>query len=214
MRRFLPWKRFGTKIREKKLSWNNKNEDDEKISRIKLILWWLKKKSMKKIVIFPTSFCSYYQAKCFQAMRQKSSSIIKTLRLSICSSVWIEFTFSWMREKMKVWFNHISQGRQVKFVSMLPRLSAYETNRREIFKKYMLLRFRLLTSFSQCGRGKRKKSVDVIFVVIITICQSRTLNIYAHFPFDFHVMIVDVCLRFRLNLRRGWIFKISSSPLQ
>ena len=34
-----------------------------------------------------------------------------------------------------------------------------------------------------------KKSVEVIFVVIIAICQSRILNIYAHFPFDFRVMI-------------------------
>lgn len=37
---------------------------------------------------------------------------------------------------------------------------------------------------------KERCSAGVIFVVIIAICQSRILNIYAHFPFDFRVMIV------------------------
>lgn len=43
----------------------------------------------------------------------------------------------------------------------------------------------------RCEKKSRakKKSVDVIFIVIIAICQSRILNIYAYFRFDFRVMI-------------------------
>lgn len=39
-------------------------------------------------------------------------------------------------------------------------------------------------------KSKKKKSVDVTFVVIIAICQSRILNIYAHFLSEHGVLIV------------------------
>lgn len=42
----------------------------------------------------------------------------------------------------------------------------------------------------QTPAPKKRCSAGVIFVAIIAICQSRILNIYAHFPFDFRVMIV------------------------